>query len=109
LGILLFDFFLLWYWEAILAIVRAVYNLLIIISDMFALPVLFKTLLLPYKVENRKGFVIYAIGIGLVLRLIAITVCLIIMLLISLFGLAFLMGWVAVPFLFLFLLFKPIT
>lgn len=105
---LILDFFLLWYWDAILAIAKTTYGLVVIVSDMFALPVLFKTLFLPYRAENRKGFVAVAIGIGFVLRMLAIVTCLALLMAILVAGSLALVGWVALPLVFLFLLFKPL-
>ncbi len=102
------EFFLLWYLDAIVAMSKGLYSLLVIIADMFALPVLFKTLFLPYRAENRKGFIAIAIGIGFVLRVLAIATCLLLLAVVLTTGLSLLLGWALVPFLFLFLLLQPL-
>lgn len=102
------EFLMMWYLDAIQSIFRSIFAMIVMVSDMFALPVLFKTLLLPYRVENRKGFVAVAIGIGFVVRLASIFSCLFIMALIAIVGLMASLIWVFIPILFLYLLLAPI-
>lgn len=105
---LVLELLILWYLDAVSAILRGTYSIVLVISDMFALPVLFKTLLLPYRVENRKGFVAIAIGIGFFLRIISIFACLSLITLVIIVGLVAAFGWVLLPILFLYLLFRPL-
>ena len=105
---LVLELLILWYLDVVSAILRGTYAIVLVISDMFALPVLFKTLFLPYRAENRKGFVAIAIVIGFFLRIISIFACFLLITLVVIAGLVAAFGWVLLPILFLYLLFRPL-
>lgn len=104
-----FDFLVVWYFDLTLTILKTTYAGMILISDMFALPVLFKTFFVPWRSEERKGFVAVALAIAIIMRIIAIFTAVLIIVIAGLVGIAAVFIWLMIPIILIALFFIGIS
>jgi hypothetical protein len=82
---------------------------MILISDMFALPILFKTFFVPWRSEERKGFVAVALGIAIIMRIIAIFTAILIIAIAGIVGIVATFIWLLIPIILIVLFFFGIS